>query len=233
MFLILALTSSAASFEHPGVFLNEAQLKYIRTQALVVQTGPTYDAYQKALHSKYAHLDAKPNGPPASGIIECGSYNKPNYGCSDESGDTATAFLQSLLWAINGNKTYAINAMNILNAYARGLKGYKNSNAPLQAAWSGMFYSKAAELLTYATPPGSWESSNSRISGSPWPKDDQDAFKTMLKNVTLPLIYKGSGCNGNWELSMIDAMAGIAVFTDNIGEFQGIKISKCSLFLLT
>ncbi len=31
----------------------------------------------------------------------------------------------------------------------------------------------------------------------------------------VPLIYKGSPANGNWELTMLEAMAGIAVFTEN------------------
>jgi hypothetical protein len=42
----------------------------------------------------------------------------------------------------------------------------------------------------------------------------------MLTGVTLPLITRGSGCNGNWELSMIDAMIGIAVFTDDTALFE-------------
>jgi len=37
----------------------------------------------------------------------------------------------------------------------------------------------------------------------------------MLYKAVLPGIYPGSGANGNWELSMIDAMFGIAVFSDN------------------
>ena len=42
----------------------------------------------------------------------------------------------------------------------------------------------------------------------------------MLSTVTVPLIYRGSGANGNWELSMLDALAGIAVFTDNRTMFE-------------
>jgi hypothetical protein len=42
----------------------------------------------------------------------------------------------------------------------------------------------------------------------------------MLHTVTLPLIYEGSGANGNWELSMLEAMLGIAVFSDNTTLFD-------------
>jgi len=48
-----------------------------------------------------------------------------------------------------------------------------------------------------------------------WASADQTAFKNMLTNVILPLIYNGSGSNGNWELSMIEAMIGISVFLQN------------------
>jgi hypothetical protein len=169
---------------------------------------PVYDAYQKALKSKFARVDYVPRGPPASGVIECGSYSKPNHGCSDENQDSAVAYMQSLLWAVNGSKVYGENAARILDAYAHGLHKYNNSNAPLQAAWSAMYYTKAAEILAHADV--SW----------PRPNQDQAALAHMLKTVTLPLIYKGSSCNGNWELSMLDAMAGMAVFTEDSALFD-------------
>jgi len=37
----------------------------------------------------------------------------------------------------------------------------------------------------------------------------------MMKNVVLPKIIDGSGSNGNWEISMIDSMIGIAVFSED------------------
>ena len=152
---VSAVADAAAAFVHPGVLVSNSQLELIR-HAVKQGSGPMFDAYRKALNSSYGRLDYVPKGPPASGVIVCGSYNKPNFGCSDESRDTATAYLQALLWAIDGNPTYANNAMAILNLYAQKLKGYgkydgREFNAPLQAGWSGMMYSKAAELLAHAT----------------------------------------------------------------------------------
>jgi hypothetical protein len=37
----------------------------------------------------------------------------------------------------------------------------------------------------------------------------------MLKNIYQPVIQNGSGVNGNWDMSMIDGMMQIAVFTEN------------------
>jgi hypothetical protein len=34
------------------------------------------------------------------------------------------------------------------------------------------------------------------------------------------MLYAGSGSNGNWELSMIEGMIGIAVFTENLTLFN-------------
>lgn len=147
-----------------------------------------------------------PWGPPASGTIECGSYSHPDHGCSNESQDSATAYLQALLWAVNGTQRYADNAIAILNLYAKGLRRYNNSNAPLQAAWSAMMYTKAAELL--------------RHTGAGWPEHEAQALSAMLHAVTLPLIVGGSHANGNWELSMLDAVIGLAVFDENRSLFD-------------
>jgi len=76
----------------------------------------------------------------------------------------------------------------------------------LQAAWSGEVWPRAAEILRY--------------SDSGWKPEDVAAFTKMLQTVILPLVREGSGANGNWELSMIDAMMGIAVFTDDHALFQ-------------
>ena len=65
-----------------------------------------------------------------------------------------------------------------------------------------MMYTKAAELLAHTPKSG-------------WGKAQQQRLARMLSTVSLPLYYRGSGANGNWELSMLDATIGLAVFTDN------------------
>jgi hypothetical protein len=198
--------SSSMSFVHPGVFISPTQLAYIKSSALG-GTEPFAGAYAKALGSKYAQLDYVIQGPPASGIIECGSYSKPDFGCSAESSDSATAYLQSLLFFINGTQTYADNSVAILRAYAANLKGYNNSNAPLQSAWAMGMFTRAAELLLH-TP------------NSGYTAQDAAAFSNMLYATTVHLIYPGSPANGNWELSMIEAMLGLAVLSENSTLFQ-------------
>ena len=190
----------ARKMQHPGILVDRDQLAYIRAEVKAKQE-PFYGEYQKAVASEYGALDYALQGPPADGVIDCGPYSHPDNGCHAEDRDASAAYLQALLWVVSGDHRYADNAIRIVNAYARGLKSYTGSNQPLQAAWSGENWPRAGELLRY--------------SRSGWKIEDQGAFAQMLTKVILPEIYNGSGGNGNWELSMIDAMMGIAVFTDD------------------
>jgi hypothetical protein len=45
-------------------------------------------------------------------------------------------------------------------------------------------------------------------------------FATMLRNVYLPEVINGSNSNGNWELSMMEAAAGISVFLDDKTDYD-------------
>ena len=197
-----ATAVSAAPFAHPGVFVSASQLAYIKQQVSSLTDNDVKTAHAKALKSRFADLMYEPRGPPASGVVECGSYSHPDHGCSDENSDSAVAYLPALLFAIGGESQRAKIAAAVLDAYANRLIKYNNSNAPLQAAWSDMYFTKAAELLAHTK-------------GSGWKKAQQRKLGNMLSMVSLPLYYKGSGANGNWELSMLDATIGLAVFTDN------------------
>jgi hypothetical protein len=199
IFLITA-TAVAQPMQHPGVFVSGKQLAFVKQQ-VTSHAEPFYSEYKKAVASQFAALDYQLKGPPEGGVIDCGPVSHPDHGCHAEDSDATAAYLQALLWNISGNHRYAENAIRICNAYARALTGYTDSNAPLQAAWSGELWPRAAELLRY--------------SNSGWKQEDIAAFSYMLTAVILPMIHDGSNSNGNWELSMIDAMTGIAVFTDD------------------
>ena len=190
----------AQRMKHPGVLVSRQQLDFIKRQ-VKEKKEPIYGEYQKAVASQYAALDYKLQGPPANGIIECGPYSRPNHGCHAEDADATAAYLQAVLWWINGDHRYADNAIRIMNTYSREVKGYTLSNAPLQAAWTAEVWPRAAEII--------------RHSHAGWKPEDVQAFSKMLTSLNLPLIRDGSRSNGNWELSMIEGMMGIAVFTDD------------------
>jgi hypothetical protein len=210
--------SAAQTWQHPGVLVSQAQLDFIKQQ-VNLKVEPFYQQFLDAQKSGYGSLTYTVKGPYPGGVTQCGSYSSPDYGCSDEDSDSAAAYVQALLWYITGNQTYATNAINILNAYGHGLVGFAGftpgypcpgavktcDNGPLQAAWDATKWPRAAEIIRYG---------NGGSAG--WAPADIAAFSNMLKTVYEPMIYNGSTDNGNWELSMIEGMMGIAVFNEDL-----------------
>ena len=190
----------AQAMRHPGVLVSGRQLDFVKQQ-VKQKKEPIYGVYGKAVASQYAALGYKLQGPPTTGVIDCGPYSNPDHGCHAEDADATAAYLQAVLWWISGDRRYADDSIRIMNTYSHQLKAYTNSNAPLQAAWSAEMWPRAAEIIRYS-PAG-------------WKPEDVQAFSAMLTKVNLPLIREGSPKNGNWELSMIEGMMGIAVFTDD------------------
>lgn len=201
----LVVQTTSFTFVHPGVFLGANQLAYARERALAGDE-PFAAALAKALASSIGAVDYVPEGPPKSHVIECGSYSKPNYGCSAEDNDGAAAFLGLVLFGITGDVRHAAVAVAIMRAYTV-LEKYNNSNAPLQAAWGLSKWSRAAELAAY-------------IPGTGWTTNDATAFNNMLARTSVPLVENGSKSNGNWELSMTESLFGFSVLTENATLFN-------------
>jgi hypothetical protein len=189
------------AFRHPGVLVNAAQLALIGQQ---VKQGaqPWKGAYDLAVASAQAALDRVPK---PRDMVVCGPGSNPNLGCSDERGDAAAAYTQILLWNITGDEARARKAVEILDAW-NILVGHSDSNAPLQAGWSGALFARAAELTAHTY--------------TGWPAADVAKFKAMLRTAFLPIVNKTSGANGNWELVMTEASIGIAVFLDDRAIFD-------------
>lgn len=209
-------------WQHPGVLVSKAQLEFVRQQ-VNAKAEPFYQEFLDAKTSHYGSKTYKLKGPYPGGVIQCGSHSTPNNGCTAASSDSAAAYVQALLWYITEDPVYAHNAIRIMNAYATDLKGFAGftpgypcpgnkktcSNGPLQAAWDASKWPRAAEIIRYG-----------HEGRAGWQSTDIKAFSAMLKNIYEPLIYKGSPRNGNWELSMIEAMMGIAVFNEDISLLQ-------------
>src|SRR5256885_13260206 len=191
----------AAAFHHPGVLVSQAELDFTRGK---VQAGaqPWKSAFDQLRSSRYGSLTrtAKPRAN-----VECGSHSNPNFGCSDEREDALAAYSDALAWYVTRDSRYATKAIQLMDAWSATLRTHTNSNAPLQTGWAGAGWSRAAELMRYAYPGG-------------WPNAGR--FATMLRTVYLPVLSKGSGANGNWELIMTDALLGIAVFLDDRASFD-------------
>ncbi len=200
--ILLPLSIKGAAFVHPGIINNQAQLDFIKDK-IKSGTAPWKAAFDNMNSSPYASLTYTAN-PRAS--VDCGSFSNPDIGCSDEKRDAIAAYTQALLWYFTGKEAYAKKSIEIMNAWSAILKTHTLSNAPLQSAWVASEFPRAGELIRYTY--------------TGWPAGEMTQFSNMLKNVYLPLIVNGSGSNGNWELSMIDATLAIAVFLDDHTVFE-------------
>ena len=193
--VVPAAVDAPATFTHPGVGVSRAQLDFVRAK---VQAGaqPWTNAFNQAKSSSYASLSRTPT-PRA--VVECGPYSNPNLGCTNEREDAIAAYTDALLWYLTGDDRYAQKAIQLMDAWSATIQDHTNSNAPLQTAWSASSWPKAAEIIKYLH--GNWPNSG--------------RFATMLRNVYLPEIINGSNSNGNWELSMTEAIQGIGVFLED------------------
>jgi hypothetical protein len=202
------LPAKPAGFIHPGILINRAQLEEIKHR-VAANIEPQKSACEKLKGSPLGALDYKAN--PVE-IVSCGPRSNPDIGCKAEQADCAAAYTQALLWVITGNKAYAVNAVNIMNTWSSTLTGGHNyANGPVQAAWCGSVWPRAAEIIraTY----GGW--SDSTIA----------RFQTMLRVQYLPSIIHGDCENGNKELAMCEALINIGVFIEDRAVFDlGVKM---------
>ncbi|HEY2511489.1 MAG TPA: alginate lyase family protein [Polyangiaceae bacterium] len=212
------------TFHHPGVLVNGPQLALLRAQAgdaglraqALAQTKTQTDS--EASGTPWASLTYVAQPPPS---ICCGSVSSPDLGCKAEQFDVEAAYTDALLWALTGDEAYAKQAVAIMNAYAAaqpthyaptasctdatGATGL-SSNTPVQSGWCGSVFPRAGEILR---------------SYSGWAQADQDKFATMLRGLYLPNLLGGNlKDNGNYELSMADALIQIGVYLDDADTFN-------------
>eukprot|EP00040_Diaphanoeca_grandis_P029230 m.170743 g.170743 ORF g.170743 m.170743 type:complete len:415 (+) comp31618_c0_seq7:2181-3425(+) len=191
------------TFTHPGVLLNATMLKNLKVH---MDSGkePWASIFSAAKSQSYASLNytATPRA-----VVECGSYDKPSFGCSDERNDAAAAYIHALLWSATGEAAHAEKSIEIMNAWSSVLVKHNNSNAPLQSGWVASVVSRAAEIMKHTY--------------TGWTQASIAQFEHMLASAYLPLIIDGCfGYNGNWELTMAEGVMAISIFTDDSVSFN-------------
>jgi hypothetical protein len=189
-------------FRHPGVMVSLAQLDFLKTKIAAGQ-APWRAAFDKVKTSKWA---APGYAPHPFAVVQCGAYSNPNVGCSEELSDAIAAYSDALLWYFTGDAAYARKSVEIMNAWSAMLTQHTDHNAPLQSAWAASVWPRAAEIIRYTS--------------TEWAAADIARFGNLLRTVYLPQVAKGSGGNGNWELSMIEASLGIGVFLEDKAVFD-------------
>ena len=197
---------------HPGILNDKASARLRQGEDRRRQGALALHAFNAAKAEPYAApwatVLAAPaaNGGPAA-TVECGSYSNPDVNCTAEKYDASAAYTSALLWYFTGESAYAQAAIDNMNAWSALLKQHADSNAPVQSGWVGEVFPRAAEIIRY--------------SGAGWSDADAAQFSSMLTNAYLPYIQNGAPKeNGNWELSMIDALMATGVFNDDASLVQ-------------
>lgn len=201
VFLVIAfsLFSSHIShanqvFIHPGAVNGKAELEKVRQR---IQN----DASLWSSTGKYAPLHALAT-PYTKSQAPCNTQR-----CEGEAkADARKAYANALAWYYTGQAQYAENAMLVFRIWAADFEGYKvvpgvSGQSQLNAGWIGALLGSAAEVLR---------------GYSGWTKSEQDAVKSMFATRFYPALSQESGWNGNVDLTQIDALMNIAVFTENV-----------------
>lgn len=187
---------------HPGVLMNKAMLEFVKSK-IAAKAEPWTSALADASSSSYGSLNYKAH--PVDNV-QCGPTSNPDIGCTDEKNDVIAAYTHALLWYYTGDQKHAAKAIEIMNAWSAVLKKHSLDNEQLQAAWCAEIFPRAAEIIRY--------------SEAGWSDTDIKQFTTMLNTAYYPEVKDGSTRTGNWDTSAIDAAMNIAVFNDDMTEFN-------------
>ena len=143
--------------------------------------------------------------PIISRADEYGYTKKP---CED---DFNAAYYNSLMWVVTGDESHARKAMEIIRAYSGVLRKITPRDDPLCAGLQGFIIVNAAEIMR-------WTYGGEQYAGG-WSAQDTEAASTMFRKAFIPVFdtfFKTPAyTNGNWGLSVIKGMIGIAVFLDD------------------
>lgn len=183
-------------FVHPGINQTKADLDFMKEKVLAGEQ-PWKDAFEKVKAADPLNyvIKIEPH------IIQ-GAYNVPDIGGKLMSDGAQAAYNCALLWYITGDKVYAAKAIEIMNAWSKGIWDFDDNNAKLLVALSGQVYANAAEIIRY--------------SGAGWKEEDIKNFEDMLLSVFYPIIrFYFPEANGNWNGAIERTIMAIAVFTDN------------------
>lgn len=208
-------------FAHPGVMFGTAQLAYIKTQALTSGSA-TATGWARMLASKTDLVNSLNNGklyldptwtPRPVAYVGRGSGGTNSEGDQDEQADSIAAYANALAWYVTGTRSYALKAIQIMNAWSAVLQDHKFDypspglylDGLLQAGWTGAMWPRAAEIIKHTFTATGSEA-----------VFDHAGFAAMLLRAHVPRVKWGwKGGQANWLLVMADALMQIAVFCED------------------
>ena len=201
----------ANGFVHPGILLSASMLTRLR-ERVRCRVEPTISSYE------IARVGATiPYGPLPS--VDLGSLwyvGRPQELTTANKTANVTAidifredgfaaYTHALLYAATADDRHAALAAALMDGWATAWTVPVGLEYGLQIAWAAAVWPRAAEIVRHAWPAG-------------WP--GAEAFGAMLRAMVLPMVDEGASTNGNIGLVMTEAMAAIAVFTDDRPTFE-------------
>lgn len=177
------------TFVHPGAVNGKADLDFVKKQ-IAAGKQPWTSAFNEM------KILATPGIRTTAPTTE-----------NSQKSDARKAYANALAWYFTDDKTYAENAIRILNVWGQTFTGYPvgDGQSQLQGGWIGALLGPAAEIMR----------------GYPgWSPADMAKVQSMFKEQFYPVLNTMSTWNGNVDLTQIDAMLNIAVFNEDEAEFK-------------
>ena len=204
-------SASEQGFTHPGILHTTEDLARIKS-LVDNKVEPAYGSYGLLSSDPKASADYRIQGPfeIISRADEYGWTKKP---CED---DFNAAYYNALMWTITGETAHADKAMEIIRKYSAVLRKITPRDDPLCAGLQGFIIVNAAELMRWTYPAGKFEGG--------WTDEDTRSMETMLREAFIPVFTKfhtdPAYTNGNWGLSVLKGMIGMAVFLDDSAMYR-------------
>lgn len=181
-------------FVHPGA-MNSAE----RLDAVAAQLARGQEPWAGALH---AVQDAAVPGLAAIARID------PRVDAEAEASKrlAASTYAHALVWRLTGSRQHGREALRLLDDWA-GFSGFTGGTDQdkLQAGWLGSLLGEAAEIMR---------------DHPRWPERRKVALQAMFRRSFYPHLLQASRWNGNVDLTQINALLAIAVFTEDRAAFD-------------
>ena len=180
---------------HPGVMNSKAELDFIKAKILA-GANPWKRIYDNMRLTNMAYT--KTTAP-----LDLGNATE-----NEQKADAQKCYINALYWYVSGDVTYANNAINILNVWANTFQGYSTTlgQNQLDASWIGAIFAPAAEIMR---------------AYSGWTPTQLASTVSMFKTKFAPTLNRQPiWANGNIDLTMAEALMGIAVFCEDVTLFN-------------
>lgn len=188
---------------HPATTLSAKQVAVLKGSK-----SSTIDVHRNGFMTlaKYCNLNYQSH---ALRVVDIGAHGI-GVGHDEFIGDAMQFYALVLLYIATKDERYANTAIGIIGAWQNKLQEFKGSNAPLEMAWGATCFVRGFELLKHLFP--RFNTTNER------------SFSAFLDKFVVPVLKSRyeeiKRWNNNWILTIQEALIQIALYRDDIDEFD-------------